>query len=41
MNQKWYFVSVLGQEEGYTVYGGEVYLTVYPEMSPNTDIISF
>ena len=40
-------VSVLGQEEGYTVKyipppeGGDVYLTVYPESSPNTDIISF
>ena len=30
-------VSVLGQEEGYTVK----YLTLYPESSPNTDSISF
>ena len=40
-------VSVLLREEGYTVKyttppeGGGVYLTVYPELSPNTDIISF
>ena len=40
-------VSVLGREEGYPVKytpppeGGGVYLTVYPESSPNTDIISF
>ena len=43
-----YTVSVLGREEGYTVkYTPElpktkgVYLTVYPELSPNTDSISF
>ena len=44
-------VSVLGREEGYTVKytpspegtpeGKGVYLTVYPESSPNTDSISF
>ena len=53
-------ISVLGQEEGYTVKytplprkefprakpkgtreGKGVYLTVYPESSPNTDSISF
>ena len=50
-----YTVSVLGQEEGYTVKytplpegvpegtpeGKGVYLIVYPELSPNTDSISF
>ena len=45
-----YNVSVLGQEEGYTVKytpppegvpeGRGVYFTVYPTSSPNTDIIS-
>ena len=44
-------VSVLGQEERYTVKytplpegapeGEGVYLTVYPESSPNTDSMSF
>ena len=40
-------VSVLGQDEGYTVKytplpeGEGVYLTIYPESSPNTDSISF
>ena len=48
-------VSVLGQEEGFTVKytpspegvpegtpkGKGVYLTVYPELSPYTDSISF
>ena len=44
-------VSVLGQDEGYTVKyspppegtpeGGQLYLTVNPELSPNTDSISF
>ena len=39
-------VSVLGREEGYTVKynplpeGKGLYLTVYPESSPNTEIIS-
>ena len=45
-------VSVLGQDEGYTVKynprakpkgtpeGKGLYLTVYPELSPNTDNIS-
>ena len=49
----YYIVSVLGREEEYTVKftpppegvpegeGGGVYSTVYPESSPNTDIISF
>ena len=38
-------VSVLGREEGYTVKytpspeGEWVYLTVYPELSPNKDSI--
>ena len=46
-----YTVSVLGQEEGYKVKftplpegtpeGEAVYLTVYPEWSPNTGIIEF
>ena len=44
-----YIVSVLGREEGYTPEGvpegtpegGGVYLTVYPESSPNADIVSF
>ena len=42
-----YTVSVLRREEGYTVKytplseGGGVYLTVDPESSPYTDIISF
>ena len=50
-----FILSVLGQDEGYTVKynplhegvpegtpeGKELYLTVYPELSPNTDIISF
>ena len=42
-----YTVSVLGREEGYTVQytplpsGKGVYLTIYPELSPNTDGISF
>ena len=45
----WFVVSIIGQDRGYTVKynplpdgvpGGEsVYLTVYPEPSPNTDII--
>ena len=40
-------VSVLGREEGYKVKytpspeGEGVYLTVYSELSPNTDSISF
>ena len=40
-------VSVLGWEERWTVKytplpeGKWVYLTLYPELSPNTDIISF
>ena len=44
-------VSVLGQDEGYTVKyspppegffeGGGLYLTVYPQSSPNTGSISF
>ena len=47
----YFTVSVLGQEEGYTVKyapspsgtpeGEGVYLTVYTESSPNTDSISF
>ena len=41
-----YNVSVLGQDEGYMVKynppeGKGFYLTVDPESSPNTDIISF
>ena len=46
-----YTVSVLGRDEGYTVKynplpegvpdGEGLYLSVYPELSPNTDIISF
>ena len=42
-----YTVSVLGREVGYTVKyiplpeGEGVYLTVYPELSPNMDSISF
>ena len=42
-----YIVSVLGRDEGYTVkynpllFGKGLYLTVYPESSPNTDIVSF
>ena len=46
-----YIVSVLGRDEGYkikfsplpegTPEGKGLYLTVYPELSPNTDIISF
>ena len=42
-----YIVSVLGQEEGYKVKytpepeGKGVYLNVYPELSPDTDSISF
>ena len=43
-----YIVSVLGREEGYMVKynphgtpeGKGVFLTVYPESSPNTDSIS-
>ena len=32
-----FLVSVLGREEGYTVN----YFIVYPDLSPNTDIIPF
>ena len=45
------YVSVLGRDEGYTVKysplpegtpeGGGLYLTVYPESSPNMGSISF
>ena len=47
----YFTVSVLGREEGYTVKfapspsgtpdGEGVYLTIYIELSPNTDSISF
>ena len=51
LNKKNHIVSVLGRDEGYTVKynalpvgdpeGEGLYLTVYPDLSPNTDIISF